>query len=65
MAMENPPYLDEFPFETSVCRGFSIAMFDYWMVGVVRVWIGLDRYGVMTCHVCVDAFGGYVWIDSP
>ena len=26
--MENPPFMDDFPIETSIHRGFSIAMFD-------------------------------------
>ena len=29
MAMENPPFMGDFPIETSICRGFSIATFDY------------------------------------
>ena len=27
--MENGPYMDECPINTSIHRGFSIAMFDY------------------------------------
>ena len=29
MAMENPPFMDDFPQETSICSGFAIAMFDH------------------------------------
>ena len=29
MAMENPPFVDDFPIETSIHRGFPIARFDY------------------------------------
>ena len=29
MAMENPPFMDDFPIETSIYMGFPIAMFDY------------------------------------
>ena len=35
MAMENPPFMDDFPIETSIYRGFSIAMFDYQRVTMV------------------------------
>ena len=27
--MENPPFMDDFPIETSIYMGFPIAMFDY------------------------------------
>ena len=29
MAMENGPFLSDFPIKASIPRGFSIAMFDY------------------------------------
>ena len=32
MAMEHGPFSSDFPNETSIHRGFSIAMFDYQMV---------------------------------
>ena len=30
LAMENPSFIDDFPIQTSLYRGFSIATFDYW-----------------------------------
>ena len=37
MAMENNPFISDFPIETSIHTGFSIAMFDYQRV-TVGVW---------------------------
>ena len=28
-SIEHPPFMDDFPIETSIYMGFSIAMFDY------------------------------------
>ena len=36
MAMENPPFMDDFPIESSIYMGFSIAMFDYWRVSTIN-----------------------------
>ena len=37
MAMENGPFMDDCPIETSIDRGFSIAMFDYQMVLIMII----------------------------
>jgi hypothetical protein len=29
MAMENPPFMDDFPIKTSIYTGFPISIFDY------------------------------------
>ena len=56
MAMENPPFMDGFPIETSIYMGFPIAMFDYrrvnqdtWNYFTARVkWAGILRvYGCL------------------
>ena len=43
MALENPPFVDDFPIETSKYMGFPIAMFDYQRVVVDAGDVVYDR----------------------
>jgi len=36
IAMENGPFIDEFPIKTSICKGFSMAMLNNRMVYVIH-----------------------------
>ena len=38
IAMENGPFTDDFPIKTSIYHGFSIAMLNNQMVGVLQFW---------------------------
>jgi hypothetical protein len=38
MAMENPPFIVDFPIEPSISGGFSIAIFDSRRVNESKTW---------------------------
>ena len=48
IAMENGPFIDDFPIEPSIYRGFSMAMLNNQMVSVQPP-DGLNPYGLMVC----------------
>ena len=52
VAMENGPFIDDFPIKTSIYRGFSMAMLDYQRVS-------LDS---LKCQVVV--FDGTAMVDN-
>ena len=50
--MENPTFMDDFPIETSMSRGFSIAMFDYQRVYPGMRMISSDKSVSCPAHPC-------------
>ena len=53
IAMENDPFIDEFPIKTSIYSGFSMAMFNNQMV---TLFFGVKWYSPQLCGGQVHCF---------
>ena len=61
IAMENGPFIDDFPIKTSIYGGFSMAMLSNQMVLLTFSSIVVDSFGLRACHIdAMDQFH-----DSP
>ena len=51
--MENGPFIDDFPIETSIYEGFSMAMLNNQM-GYIYIYGGFPSHGGTPSHPVVD-----------